>query len=58
MTNYCIRGKNGAAELINVKPTTLEAKMARLGIQRNRYVVSRLTLQAGSYGPECPLHCT
>jgi transcriptional regulator with GAF, ATPase, and Fis domain len=36
ISNYRIRGKGGAAELLNVKPTTLEAKMARLGIQRNR----------------------
>jgi transcriptional regulator with GAF, ATPase, and Fis domain len=34
--NFRIRGKNGAAELLNIKPTTLEAKMARLGIQRDR----------------------
>jgi transcriptional regulator with GAF, ATPase, and Fis domain len=36
IANFRIRGKGGAAELLNVKPTTLEAKMARLGIQRNR----------------------
>lgn len=34
--NYRIRGEGGAAEILNVKPTTLEAKMARLGIERNR----------------------
>lgn len=34
--NYRIRGKGGAAELLNVKPTTLEAKMARMDIKRNR----------------------
>ncbi|RYG46462.1 MAG: sigma-54-dependent Fis family transcriptional regulator, partial [Chitinophagaceae bacterium] len=29
-----IRGKNGAAELLKIKPTTLESKMARLHINR------------------------
>ncbi|MBO2012120.1 sigma 54-interacting transcriptional regulator [Hymenobacter negativus] len=33
-TNYRIRGENGAAVLLNVKPTTLEAQMVRLGIKR------------------------
>jgi len=33
-TNYRIRGENGAAALLNVKPTTLEAQMVRLGIKR------------------------
>ena len=32
--NGRIRGTNGAAELLNLKPTTLEAKMARLNIKR------------------------
>jgi transcriptional regulator with GAF, ATPase, and Fis domain len=36
IANFRIRGKGGAAQLLDVKPTTLEAKMARLGIQRNR----------------------
>jgi transcriptional regulator with GAF, ATPase, and Fis domain len=35
-SNYRIRGKGGAAELLNIKPTTLEARMARIGIDRNR----------------------
>jgi transcriptional regulator with GAF, ATPase, and Fis domain len=34
VTSFRIRGKGGAAELLDVKPTTLEARMARLGIQR------------------------
>jgi len=29
-----IRGKNGAAELLNLKPTTLESKMTKLGIKK------------------------
>ena len=33
-TAWRIRGRNGAAEILNVKPTTLESKMARLGITR------------------------
>ncbi len=34
MTEWCIRGKNGAAKILGLKPTTLEARMAKLGIQR------------------------
>nr|WP_232541212.1 sigma-54 dependent transcriptional regulator [Spirosoma endbachense] len=33
-TNGLIRGSNGAAELLKIKPTTLEARLAKLGIQR------------------------
>ncbi|GAB3927723.1 sigma 54-interacting response regulator [Larkinella terrae] len=33
-TNGLIRGANGAAELLKIKPTTLEARLAKLGIQR------------------------
>jgi len=29
-----IRGTNGAAELLNIKPTTLESKMVKLGIKK------------------------
>ncbi|CAN5512512.1 hypothetical protein BH09BAC4_BH09BAC4_22850 [soil metagenome] len=36
LANYRIRGKGGAAELLKIKPTTLEAKMARMDIKRNR----------------------
>ncbi len=32
-----IRGLNGAAELLNIKPTTLEAKMAKLDINKNDF---------------------
>lgn len=32
-----IRGAKGAAELLNIKPTTLESKMARFGITRENY---------------------
>jgi len=32
--NGRIRGKGGAAELLNEKPTTLETRMAKLGIQK------------------------
>jgi formate hydrogenlyase transcriptional activator len=34
MTNWRIRGINGAAEMLGVKPTTLESRMAKLGIRR------------------------
>ncbi|HKO79090.1 MAG TPA: hypothetical protein VJU78_01785, partial [Chitinophagaceae bacterium] len=33
-TNGRIRGKDGAAELLNLKPTTLESRMIRLGISK------------------------
>jgi transcriptional regulator with GAF, ATPase, and Fis domain len=36
LSNYRIRGKGGAAELLNIKPTTLEAKMVRMDIKRSR----------------------
>lgn len=32
-----IRGHNGAAELLDIKPTTLESKMAKLGIRREDF---------------------
>ena len=33
-TNWRVRGAGGAAERLGVKPTTLESRMARLGIKR------------------------
>jgi formate hydrogenlyase transcriptional activator len=33
-TSWRIRGKNGAAEILGLKPTTLETRMAKLGIIR------------------------
>jgi transcriptional regulator with GAF, ATPase, and Fis domain len=33
-TNGRIRGRNGAAQLLNLKPTTLESRMQRLGISK------------------------
>ncbi len=33
-TGWRIRGRNGAAELLGLKPTTLESKMKKLGINR------------------------
>jgi transcriptional regulator with PAS, ATPase and Fis domain len=33
-TNGRIRGANGASELLNIKPSTLESKMAKLNIKR------------------------
>ncbi len=40
-TSGRIRGENGAAEILNVKPTTLEARMRRLGIEK-RHIFERL----------------
>lgn len=34
MTGWRIRGRNGAAEILGLKPTTLESRMTRLGIRR------------------------
>jgi transcriptional regulator with GAF, ATPase, and Fis domain len=33
-TGWRIRGANGAAEILGLKATTLEARMAKLGIKR------------------------
>ena len=38
LTNFRIRGNDGAAALLNLKPTTLEAQMVRLGIRREDYL--------------------
>ncbi|MEM7008262.1 MAG: GAF domain-containing protein [Thermodesulfobacteriota bacterium] len=35
MTNWRIRGKAGAAEILGLKPTTLESRIKRLGIKRS-----------------------
>jgi formate hydrogenlyase transcriptional activator len=34
MTKWRVRGDGGAAEILGVKPTTLEARMKKLGIVR------------------------
>jgi formate hydrogenlyase transcriptional activator len=34
LTRWRVRGKNGAAAMLRLKPTTLESRMAKLGIQR------------------------
>ena len=34
MTNWRIRGKKGAAEILEINPSTLESRMAKLGIVR------------------------
>ena len=34
MTNWRVRGPGGAADRLGVKPTTLESRMARLGLKR------------------------
>ena len=36
MTGWRVRGKNGAAEILEINPTTLESRMAKLGIVRKR----------------------
>jgi transcriptional regulator with GAF, ATPase, and Fis domain len=36
MTGWRIRGQNGAAEILEINPTTLESRMAKLGIVRKR----------------------
>ena len=35
-TGWRVSGKNGAAVILGLKPTTLESRMARLGIKRDR----------------------
>ena len=34
LTSWRIRGKNGAAELLGLRPTTLESRMKKLGLRR------------------------
>jgi PAS domain S-box-containing protein len=36
MTNWRIRGKGGASEILGLKPSTLESKMAKLGLGRKK----------------------
>ena len=36
MTGWRVRGKNGAAEILGLKPTTLDSMMVRLGIAPGR----------------------
>ena len=36
LTAWRVRGSNGAAKILDIKPTTLESKMKKLGILRNR----------------------
>ncbi len=38
ITNGKITGKNGAAQLLNLKPTTLQSKILKLGIKRQHYI--------------------
>lgn len=33
-----IRGEDGAAQLLNLPPTTLESRMAKLGIKKDEYL--------------------
>ena len=35
-TNWRIRGSGGASEILGLKPSTLESKMVKLGIQRKK----------------------
>jgi DNA-binding NtrC family response regulator len=35
MTGWRIRGKGGAAEILDMKPSTLRSRMAKLGLQRS-----------------------
>ena len=34
-TDWRVRGKNGAADILGLKPTTLEARMKKLNITRS-----------------------
>ena len=40
-TNWRVRGRGGAAERLGLKPTTLESRMARLGITRKKVSVTQ-----------------
>ena len=41
MTGWRVRGKNGAAEILGLKPTTLESRMAKLGIRRPARIATK-----------------
>lgn len=41
LTNGNVKGKGGAAELLRLPPSTLQAKMKKLGIVRKHYVESK-----------------
>ena len=36
LTGWRVRGERGAAEMLGIKPTTLEARMKKLNIKRQR----------------------
>ena len=36
MTSWRVSGERGAAKILGLKPTTLEARMKKLGIERKR----------------------
>ena len=36
LTGWRVRGRNGAAKVLGIKPTTLESKMIKLGIVRKK----------------------
>jgi transcriptional regulator with GAF, ATPase, and Fis domain len=37
--HWRVRGRGGAAELLGMKPTTLDSRMSRLGIRRPKAIV-------------------
>jgi len=40
MTGWRIRGKDGAAEILDLKPSTLESRMAKLNLSRKNVAVN------------------
>ena len=36
LVGWRVSGEKGAARMLDIKPTTLEARMKKLGIQRNK----------------------
>ena len=54
-TGWRVKGKKGAAEILDVKPTTLNSKMKKLGIKRpaNPLRSLRLELLGGRSGRHC-----
>lgn len=42
-TNGNVTGKGGAADLLKLKPTTLQSKMLKLGIKRKHYIEKATT---------------
>ncbi|MDZ4339965.1 MAG: helix-turn-helix domain-containing protein [candidate division NC10 bacterium] len=42
LTGWRVSGERGAAKLLGLKPTTLDARMKKLGIKRKQIIASNI----------------